>query len=146
MAGGYQVVPNLVFLLQNKLRLSSHQLVILLNLSMHWWKKEKLPFVRPSTLAKRMGISRRTVVERQLKLLCDIGLVQKARLPPNARTTATIGYDLTGLVTRLERMRPAEAKSPKVAARIDDLRAERAAEAMRDMTSRAGGSPFDLRE
>jgi len=71
-----QVIPNLVFLLQNKLHLSSHQLVIVLNLSMHWWKKSDLPFVGPSTMAKRMGTSRRTV-ERQLKALCDMGLVQK---------------------------------------------------------------------
>jgi hypothetical protein len=129
MVGGYQVVPNLVFLLQNRLRLSSHQLVILLNLSMHWWKKSDLPFVRPSTLAKRMGISRRTV-ERQLKGLCEMGLVQKQWLPENARTTATIGYDLSGLVARIERMRPAEAKSVMVARRIDGLRADRAADAL----------------
>ncbi len=144
MTGGYQVIPNLVFLLQNKLHLSSHQLVIVLNLSMHWWKKSDLPFVRPSTMAKRMGISRRTV-ERQLKALCDMGLVQKKWLPENAKTTATIGYDLTGLVARIERMRPAEAKSRKVAAGIDGLRAERAAGTLRDLASRTDGSPFDLR-
>jgi len=122
MVGGYQVIPNLVLLLQNKLRLSSHQLVILLNLSMHWWKKGDLPFVRPSTMAKRMGISRRTV-ERQLKTLCDMGLVQRKWLPQSTQTSATIGYDLTGLVLRIERMRPAEAKSTKVAERINRLRA-----------------------
>ena len=144
MTGGYQVIPNLVFLLQNKLQLSSHQLVIVLNLSMHWWKRSDLPFVRPSTLAKRMGISRRTV-ERQLKALCDMGLVQKKLLPANARTTATIGYDLTGLVARIERMRPAEAKSRKVAAGIDRLRTERAAETLRDLASRTDGSPYGLR-
>jgi len=126
MLGGYQVVPNLIFLLQSKLRLSSHQVVILLNLSMHWWKKSDLPFVRPTTMAKRMGISRRTV-ERELKGLCDMGLVQKKRLPDDARTTATIGYDLAGLVVRIERMGPTEPKNRKVAAGINEMRTRKEA-------------------
>lgn len=144
MVGGYQLVPNLVFLLQSKLGLSSHQVVILLNLSMHWWRKPDLPFVRPSTLAKRMGISRRTV-ERQLKALCDMGLVQKKALPVNARTTATIGYDLAGLVARIEKMAPKEPRSKKVAARINGLRARAAAAALTNMASPAINSPSELR-
>lgn len=144
MGGGYQVVPNLVFLLQNKLGLSSHQVVILLNLSMHWWRKPDLPFVRPSTLAKRMGISCRTV-ERQLKALCDMGLVQKKALPVSAKTTATTGYDLTGLVERLERMGPKEPKSMKVAVGIERVRTRRAAATLRDMASPSSDSPPELR-
>lgn len=140
MGGGYQVVPNLVFLLQNKLGLSSHQVIILLNLSMHWWRKSDLPFVRPSTLAKRMGISRRTV-ERHLRALCDMGLVQKKALPISARTTATIGYDLAGLVARIARMAPKEPRSMKVAVGIDGVLTRNAAAALRDLASPSGNSP-----
>ena len=45
MGGGFQVIPNHLLRLQNHLGLSSLQMVILLNLCMHWWKKEDLPFI-----------------------------------------------------------------------------------------------------
>lgn len=146
LAGGFQVVPNELFRLQRMLGLSSHQVVILLNLSMHWWKKKNLPFVGPNIIAKRMGVSRRTV-ERQLKELCDKGLVQRKPLRESIRanTGYRIGYDLAGLVARLEMMSPDEPKSIKLAERINGLRAERAAAALEDMTRQEASSSSELR-
>jgi predicted transcriptional regulator len=121
MAGGYQVVPNQLFRLQNTLGLSSIQVVILLNLSMHWWRKKDLPFITPYHIAKRMGVSRRTI-ERQLRQLCDIGLVQKRRLDEVEAINGNprVGYDLSGLISVLEEM-PVETKSRKLARRLDAL-------------------------
>lgn len=146
MAGGYQVIPNQLLRLQQKLGLSSHQIVILLNLSMHWWRKKDLPFVGASLIAKRMGISRRTV-ERQLKDLYDRGLVERKPLPEAVSGYEdTIGYDLSGLVAELATLTPAEAKSSKLALRIQELRADRAeAEAREKRARRKSASSSELR-
>lgn len=127
MAGGYQIVPNQLLRLQRKLGLSSPQVVILLNLSMHWWKKKDLPFAGPSIIAKRMGVSQRTV-ERQLKELCDMGLVEKKPLPEHVNGNGhTTGYDLRRLVTELEALTKNEAKSGKLAGKIKEWRSAQAA-------------------
>jgi DNA-binding HxlR family transcriptional regulator len=121
MAGGYQVVPNQLLRLQKSLGLSSHQVVILLNLSMHWWKKKDLPFITSYHIAKRMGMSRRTV-ERQLRKLCDRGYVQKKTLPDHEDMNGEprVGYDLSGLILALESS-PVEVKSRNLQRRIDAL-------------------------
>jgi hypothetical protein len=36
--------------------LDSIDVVILLNITLHWWEMSDLPHPRPSTIAKRMGI------------------------------------------------------------------------------------------
>lgn len=146
MAGGYQILPNQLLRLQHKLGLSSNQIVILLNLSMHWWKKKDLPFPGPSIMARRMGVSRRTV-ERQLKELCDMELIEKKPLHKNKRANGfTMGYDLGGLVARLESMTRGQAKSGKLADRVNELRAAREADAaQKDMTRRVSTSSSELR-
>jgi DNA-binding HxlR family transcriptional regulator len=72
-------------------------------------------------MAKRMGLSRRTI-ERQLRQLCDLGLVQKMRLNQieDIDGNPRVGYDLSGLVASLEGL-PVETKSPRLARRIDAL-------------------------
>lgn len=124
MGGGYQVVPNQLLRLQKALGLSSHQLVILLNLSMHWWKKKDLPFITSYNIAKRMGMSRRTV-ERELRKLAERGYLQKKTLPDHEDMNgeARVGYDLSGLILALEAA-PMEIKSGTLQRRIDALRGD----------------------
>jgi DNA-binding transcriptional ArsR family regulator len=124
MGGGYQIVPHQLLRLQKTLGLTSHQLVILLNLSMHWWRKRDLPFITPYHIAKRMGMSRRTV-ERQLKKLTEMGYLQKKILTGSEdfNGEARVGYDLSGLVSVLESM-PIEIKSKTLQRRIDALRGD----------------------
>ena len=120
MSGGYQVIPNQLLREQQRLRLSSHQVVILLNLSMHWWRREDLPFITPHNIAKRMGVSRRTV-ERQLKKLCDMGYVERKRVYDEGDVDdPKVRYDLSGLIRKLE-SKPVEIKSPALQRRIDAL-------------------------
>jgi DNA-binding MarR family transcriptional regulator len=52
--------------------------VVLLNMNMHWRQKRDFPFPRPAIIAKRMGISKRTV-ERRIGKLVKAGLLE--RLP-----------------------------------------------------------------
>ncbi len=85
---------------QSALELSSIELVVLLNLITHWWRADELPYVRPTTIANRMGVDRRTV-ERSLRSLEARDLIR--RLPGERRKgKLTIRrFDLSGLVNRL---------------------------------------------
>src|SRR6267143_530824 len=61
LRSGFLVVPATLLRNQYMLGLDSGELLVLLNLLLHWWKADDLPFPHTSTLAKRMGVSRRTV-------------------------------------------------------------------------------------
>jgi hypothetical protein len=66
--------------------LESIDVVILLNITLPWWKSRDLPFPRPSVIARRLNVSIRTV-ERRLVVLQRRGLI--TRLPSerlNGRT------------------------------------------------------------
>jgi DNA-binding transcriptional regulator LsrR (DeoR family) len=80
-----------------------------------------LPFITSYHIAKRMGMSRRTV-ERQLRKLCDRGYVQKKTLPDHEDMNGEprVGYDLSGLILALESS-PVEVKSRNLQRRIDAL-------------------------
>lgn len=98
---GFTAVPSVLIRFQSYLNLSSTELVVLLNLITHWWRADELPFVRPTTIAKRMGVDRRTV-ERVIHSLEARNLLH--RLPPEKRRNElTIRrFDLSGLVRELE--------------------------------------------
>ena len=98
---GFTAVPSVLIRYQSELGLSSTQLVVLLNVITHWWRADELPFVRPTTIAKRMEVDRRTV-ERALLSLQEMGLVR--RLPAETSDDRTVirRFDLHGLVAALE--------------------------------------------
>src|SRR6266436_3610487 len=65
---GFQVIPNVLIRAQSRLGLDALDVVVLLNLTAHWWTKEARPFISAAHIAKRMNVSTRTV-ERHLKKL-----------------------------------------------------------------------------
>lgn len=97
---GFQQIPDVLIRAHSKLGIDSLGLVILLNLTMHWWKKDDLPWPRPSVIAKRIGVSTRTV-ERKIAEMTTKGLIE--RLPSEKTDSGTIRrFNLSGLVDRLE--------------------------------------------
>lgn len=68
---GFQLVPDLLLKHQTTLEITATDLVVLLNVLMHWWTPDQKPFPRPVTIAKRMGVSTRTV-QRSLRVLEDM--------------------------------------------------------------------------
>src|SRR5262249_17833684 len=97
LAGGFQVIPNVLVRAQAHLKLDSVDVVVLLNMNMHWWNKGDFPFPRASTIAKRMGISKRTV-QRRIEKLVKQGLLERVPLTTNDNMRR---YKLDGLVQRL---------------------------------------------
>jgi predicted transcriptional regulator len=75
-SAGFQVVPDLLLKKQVELDLTTTDLVVLLNVLMHWWYADQRPFPRSSTIAARMGIDPRTV-QRSLARLDELGLVKR---------------------------------------------------------------------
>jgi hypothetical protein len=102
---GYQLVPDALIRNQGALKLDATDIVVLLNICMHWWESEpnKMPHPRPVTIAKRIGTSTRTV-ERHIARLGRLGLLEW--LPPEARANAPSvrKFNLKGLMDALERL------------------------------------------
>ena len=98
---GFQVLPNILIRAQNQLGLDPVDLVVLLNLTSHWWEKEDLPFIAPSRIAKRMDVSTRTV-ERHLKRLEKKGFLRRCKPRRSEDGLYTRAYDLQPLVIALQ--------------------------------------------
>ncbi len=75
---GFQAVPDLLLKNQAALGLSPTDLVVLLNVLMHWWYPSKKPFPRSTTISKRMGITPRTV-QRSTNQLEELGLLMRVK-------------------------------------------------------------------
>lgn len=73
---GFQLVPDLLLRHQATLDLTSTEMVVMLNVLMHWWYAEQRPFPRSTTIAARMNVEPRTV-QRALARLEELGLVQR---------------------------------------------------------------------
>lgn len=91
---GFQAVPDLLLKNQAILGLSATDLVVLLNVLMHWWYPSQKPFPRSTIISARMGVSPRTV-QRSINELEKAGLL--ARVKAEDRTY----LDPAPLVARL---------------------------------------------
>ena len=98
---GFQIIPNVLVRGQARLGLDALDVVILLNVNMHWWRPGDLPFPQPRVIAHRVGVSTRTI-ERRLEELERKGMLE--RLPPekSPKQLARRRIDLSGLVSRLQ--------------------------------------------
>lgn len=92
---GYQPVPDVLLFHQAELGLRSEDLNVLLQITAHWIDADRMPFPRPSTIAKRMDVSERTI-QRSLTRLRKLGLLGKTK-----NADGRPAFDLTPLVERL---------------------------------------------
>lgn len=97
--GGFQAVPDLLLKNQAKLGISPTDMMVLLNVLMHWWYPKNKPFPRSGTISKRMGVTTRTV-QRSIQNLIDARLI--SRETSDGRAT----LDPKPLVDRLEELAP----------------------------------------
>jgi predicted transcriptional regulator len=100
--GGFQIVPDLLLRHQGDLKLSTTDIVVLLNLMMSWWIVGQAPFPRANTIAKRMGASERTV-QRSLNRLRTLRLIARAKVTTD-KSEERQAYDLTPLAQRLSKI------------------------------------------
>lgn len=101
---GFQMVPDVLLRGQKRLGLNSAQMMVLLNILLHWWQADEWPHPRLTTIARRMGVEERTV-QRHVNKLERKRLLK--RLPPEADSgggPARRKFDLSGLISRLEEL------------------------------------------
>lgn len=96
---GFTAIPNTLIQAQSALGITPTDLSILLNLIMHWWDPESMPFPRTDTIEKRSGLSRRTV-QRSMLSMEKRGLIR--RIKAGSKTYVS----LEGLKKRLEEVAP----------------------------------------
>ena len=84
------------------LKLSAMDVVVIANLNQAWWFEDSLPYLQPYTIAKRMGVSERSV-QRSLSRLRKKGYLQQVR---ERQDDGTVRYyhDLAGLRRELEQL------------------------------------------
>ena len=101
---GFVVVPSALFLNQSKIGISDGEVLVLLNLIMAWREVGTRPFPRTTTLAKRMGVTVRTV-QRHVDQLEAKGLISRVKIK-GGRTEdrAITEYGLSGIVTKLQEL------------------------------------------
>ena len=102
VAAGYQVLPDALLRGQKLLNLTATDIVVIANLNQAWWYEDRLPYLQPQTIAKRMGVSERSV-QRSLSRLRERGFLQQSR---KKQDDGTVRYyhDLSGLRMQLEQL------------------------------------------
>ena len=104
---GFQAVPDILIKNQTQLGLDPVDMTVILNILMHWWEPEDMPHPRLSIIAKRMGISIRTV-ERHVNKIEKLGYIK--RLPSEQKRTSdgrqmTVRrFNLNGLIIKLQNL------------------------------------------
>lgn len=100
---GFAQIPNYLLLINQFLdeehTLSPAELLILVQLSSSWWKKDEMPFPSMSTLAARCGISSRQV-QRSINNLENIGLIGRVKRRENGIVSSN-AYNMEPLVNVL---------------------------------------------
>lgn len=96
---GFQPVPDALLVKQRDLGLDATDMLVLLNLTSYWWFQNRPPFARSNVIAKRMGVSPRTV-QRSLKKLVSEGLLRRDDFELEDGTFVPALY-LEGLVEKL---------------------------------------------
>jgi DNA-binding HxlR family transcriptional regulator len=94
---GFIPFPNALVRAQATLELTANDMVVILNILLHWWHRDRLPHPRSTAIAKRSGLGHRTV-QRSLSNLERQGLIARVRGPKGKAQ-----YDLTGLRDALAR-------------------------------------------
>jgi predicted transcriptional regulator len=101
---GFCILPSLLLRAQARLGLSATQLLLVIHLIDFWWSDEEVPWPKKETLGERLGLSDKQV-QRLVRALEQRGYVQRVvRTTRHGRTSN--GYDLSGLVRRLQELAP----------------------------------------
>lgn len=95
---GFLTLPYVVMLHQARLGLTSEMLNVLLNILAHWHAAGRMPYPHSNTIAKRMGVSTRSV-QRAIAQLIEQGFMAKV---PRKKRTDPQAYDMKPLVKKLE--------------------------------------------
>jgi predicted transcriptional regulator len=81
---GFVALPMALLRLQAKLKLTATDMLVLTNLLAHWWNPADGVYPRSTTIAKRMGVTKRTV-QRSTEKMMKTGLIDREFLEGGRR-------------------------------------------------------------
>ena len=81
---GFVAVPMSLLRLQSKYDLTATDMLVLINLLAHWWDPARPVYPRSTTIAKRMGVTKRTV-QRSTERLLKSGMMERDFLEDGRR-------------------------------------------------------------
>ena len=58
---GFTIFPDVVIKQWASTGLDAVDLAVVLTLAMYWWSADRLPYPSPATIAKQLGLSKRTI-------------------------------------------------------------------------------------
>jgi predicted transcriptional regulator len=102
LRAGFQVLPDALVRGQRLLGLSPTDVVVIANINQAWWFEDRLPYLQPQTIAKRMGVSERSV-QRSLHRLRTKGYLKQVRIEQSDGAVRYL-HDLAGLRGHLEQL------------------------------------------
>jgi DNA-binding Lrp family transcriptional regulator len=94
---GFTPIPSIILERQEALGLDPVDLNIILQLAYHWRERERLPYPSKNTLAKRIGISARTV-QRRIATLEKLGFIERRTRTLKNGGNDSNEYSLAGLI------------------------------------------------
>jgi predicted transcriptional regulator len=97
MAAGWNAIPNIIIEKQQALGLSPLDMNIILYLSSFWWEEKRLPFPSVDTIAKAVGVVKRTV-QKRMAALEKAGLMQRIEWKLSKGGSDTNCYSFAGLI------------------------------------------------
>lgn len=81
---GFVAIPMSLLQLQSKYDLTATDMLVLINLLAHWWDPTRPVYPRSTTIAKRMGVTKRTV-QRSTERLLKQGMMEREFLENGRR-------------------------------------------------------------
>lgn len=106
MLMGWTAIPTSLLFLQAELSISPLGFNLLVNLVSHWWETTELPYPSQESMAKRMGVSKRSI-QREISTLIELGLLEKhPNKAGNKKFKGRNSYDLSNLVKILNEKTP----------------------------------------
>lgn len=105
LSRGYSMIPAILLWGQAKMGLKPDELNVLLQLISHWWSADHDPHPAKDTIARRMGKDARTV-QRHLTTLETKGFIKRVQRFKRHKGQDSNGYDLSGLIAKLEAIAP----------------------------------------
>lgn len=104
LSHGWAALPILILEKQHHLRLSPTSLNILLHLISLWWEKDNHPYPSQIAIAKKIGLSPRTV-QREIAKMRKSGVLKITQTKINdSKHLGRNIYDLSPLVSKLEKL------------------------------------------
>lgn len=116
-AQGFCMLPALLLRAQRRLGLSPSQLAVIIQLCDFWWDDDKVPWPKKETIAQRLNLSEKQV-QRIVRDLEGRGYVKRVKRVTRHGQTSN-GYDLAGLVQKLQELEPEFAAAAEAKRKVE---------------------------